>query len=116
DLEAFMAIYADAPTTSFMTFDGPVYGRESIKTGYAAAFAPGGPRDSLRFEDLTVRQLPPLIGLATARYVLHRGGQVTSTGWFTIVLRRVGGGWLVIHDHSSESPLPATDQPEEAPE
>ncbi|MFQ5530473.1 MAG: YybH family protein, partial [Gemmatimonadota bacterium] len=116
DLDAFMATYADATTTSFMTHDGPVYGIEQIRTGYAPAFVPGTPRDSLRFEGLRVRQLPPLIGLATARYVLHRGGEVTSTGWFTLVLRRVGEGWRVIHDHSSESPLPVEGDAAEIPE
>lgn len=110
DLDGFMATYADAATTSFMTLEGPVYGTEQIRAGYAPAFEPGAPRDSARFEDLTVRQLPPLIGLATARYVLYQGEQVTSTGWFTLVLRRVGDGWRVIHDHSSESP--PTEQPQ----
>lgn len=113
DLDGFMATYADAATTSFMTLEGPVYGTEQIRAGYAPAFAPGAPRDSARFEDLSVRQLPPLIGLATARYVLYQGENVTSTGWFTLVLHRVGDGWRVIHDHSSESPLP--DEPQ-APE
>jgi ketosteroid isomerase-like protein len=116
DLDGFMATYADVATTSFMTHDGPVYGADSIRAGYAPAFAPGAPRDSLRFEDLSVRQLPPLIGLATARYVLYRGEQVTSTGWFTLVLRRVGDGWRVIHDHSSESPPPEEPQASEPSE
>jgi ketosteroid isomerase-like protein len=105
DLDAFVADYANATTTSFMTSDGPVYGPEQIRDRYASAFATGARRDSLRFEDLHVRRLPPLIGLATGRYILHRNDEVTSTGWFTLVLRRVGNGWRIIHDHSSASPL-----------
>ncbi len=106
DLDAFMSDYSRASTTSFMTPDGPVYGPEQIRAGYEPAFAAGAQRDSLRFEDLNIRQLPPLIGLATGRYVLHRNGRVTATGWFTVVLRRVGDGWRIVHDHSSPSPLP----------
>ncbi len=106
DLDAFMSEYANSTTTSFMTADGPVYGPERIKAGYEPSFAVGAQRDSLRFEDLSVRQLPPLIGIATARYVLHRDGQVTATGWFTLILRRMGSGWRIVHDHSSPSSLP----------
>ncbi len=114
NLDAFMADYANTSTTSFMTFDGPVYGPEQIRARYASAFATDAQRDSLRFEDLSVRRLPPLIGIVTGRYVLHRNGQVTSTGWFTLVLRRVGDGWRIVHDHSSASP-PPDDQDEEVP-
>ncbi len=106
DLDAFMSDYSSASTTSFMTADGPVYGREQIKAGYEPVFAAGAQRDSLRFEDLNIRQLPPLIGIVTGRYILHRDEQVTATGWFTIVLRRMGDGWRIVHDHSSPSPLP----------
>ncbi len=114
DLDAFMADYANAATTSFMTPDGPVYGPEEIRARYASGFAADAHRDSLRFEDLNVRRLPPLIGLVTGKYVLHDDGKVTSTGWFTLVLRRVGDGWRIVHDHSSASPLP--DEADEADE
>ena len=106
DLDAFMADYASATSTSFMTFDGPVYGPEQIRAGYAPAFGIDASRDSLRFEELRIRRLPPLIGLATGKYILHNNDQVTSTGWFTLVLRRVSDGWRIVHDHSSQSPLP----------
>lgn len=104
DLDGFVAIYSDGATTTSMTLDGPVQGIDRIRETYAAAFAPGAARDSLRLERLSVRQLPPLIGVATGKYVLHQGDEVTSSGWFTLVFRRVGGGWRVIHDHSSETP------------
>ena len=116
NLDAFVGIYADAATTSFMTLDGPVRGLDSIRAAYAPAFAPGADRDSLRFEHLEVRQLPPLIGVATGKYVLHAGGEVTSNGWFTLVFRRVGSGWSVIHDHSSESPVQEQPESVEVPE
>lgn len=106
DLDSYVSMYADASTTSLVTEDGPVYGREQIRAWYAPAFGEGASRDSLRFEDLAVRQLPPLIGLATARYILDSEGEVTHTGWVTFVLRRVGSGWRVIHDHPSPSGTP----------
>ena len=38
----------------------------------------------------------------TARYVLHRGDTITSTGPFTLVLMSVEGTWRIVHDQSAE--------------
>jgi len=101
DLDGFMASYADGASTSLMTVDGPVNGRVEIRELYAPRFVPGATRDSLRLENLNVRPLPPLIGIVTGRYVLYRAGTVTDSGWFSVVVRRAGDGWRIVHDHSS---------------
>lgn len=101
DLDGFVAAYADGASTSFMTTDGPVFGRATIRGLYAPSFQPEATRDSLRLEDLNVRPLPPLIGIVTGRYVLERDGTVTDSGWFSVVVRRAGDGWRIVHDHSS---------------
>jgi len=38
---------------------------------------------------------------AIAYYVLMRGDSVTARGPTSLVLRRVGGRWVIMHDHSS---------------
>lgn len=101
DLDGFVAAYADGASTSLMTTDGPVFGRVTIRGLYAPRFQPGATRDSLRLEDLNVRPLPPLIGIVTGRYVLERDGTVTDSGWFSVVVRRAGDGWRIVHDHKS---------------
>lgn len=101
DLDGFLAAYADGASTSLMTADGPVFGRATIRGLYAPRFEPGATRDSLRLEDLNVRPLPPLIGIVTGRYVLERDGTVSDSGWFSVVVRRAGDGWRIVHDHSS---------------
>lgn len=101
DLDGFMASFAEGASTSFMTPDGPVYGRTAIRDGYESAFGPGARRDSLRLEDIEVRLLPPLVGVVTLRYALERDGATTATGWSTVVVRRVGEGWRIIHDHTN---------------
>lgn len=116
DLDGFLSTYADAPSTSFMTLAGPIHGRDSIRAAYAPAFeGAGAVRDSLRFEDLSVRTIPPLMAVATGRYILERGDVITSNGWFTVVLRRASEGWRIVHDHSSESPLPEARPDPETP-
>jgi len=101
DLDGFVASFADGTSTSFMTADGPIYGRPTIRALYRPLFAAGAVRDSLRLEELSVRPLPPLIGIVTGRYVFEREGTVTDSGWFTVVVRRAGDGWRIVHDHSS---------------
>lgn len=101
DLDGFVAAYADGVSTSLMTTDGPVFGRATIRGLHAARFEPGATRDSLRLEDLNVRPLPPLIGIVTGRYVLEQDGTVTDSGWFSVVVRRAGDGWRIVHDHPS---------------
>jgi ketosteroid isomerase-like protein len=68
---------------------------------YAPRFAPGGTRDSLSFRDLQVDVLAPNVVNAIARYVLMRGDSVTGEGPTSLVMRRAGGRWRIVHDHSS---------------
>lgn len=109
DLEGFLSDYADVPTTTYVGSRGLVTGLEGIRAVYAPAFAPGAARDSLRFEDARVRSLPPLAGIVTARWVLHAGDEVTASGPTTLVVRRLGSGWKIVHDHSSSDPAVPAD-------
>jgi uncharacterized protein (TIGR02246 family) len=109
DLEAFLADYQDAPATTFVGPRGVLSGLEEIRAHHAPAFEPGAERDSLRFEAVRVRSLSPLIGIVTARWVLHENGVTSSSGFITRVMRRTGSGWKITHDHSSSDPAPAGD-------
>ena len=110
-LEGFIDDYLVAPTTTYIGGSGLIIGYDGIRERYAPLFEPGAERDSLRFESLRVRGLGPLYALASARWVLHRDGVVTGSGPFTIVLRRTGTGWQIIHDHSSSDPPPVAPEP-----
>ncbi|MFQ5678010.1 MAG: YybH family protein [Gemmatimonadota bacterium] len=107
DLEAFLSDYERAPSTTYIGRDGLRLGFEAIRERYAPLFAPRAERDSLRFESLRVRPIGPMYALVTARYVLHSGGAVTSSGPFTLLLNRIEGHWKIVHDHSSSDPTPA---------
>lgn len=102
DLDGFMSAFSPSPTTSYIGATGLIEGFNGIRARYAPGFAPGAARDSLRFEDLRVREVDERVGVATARYVLERDGTVTSTGPFTLVLLNVEGAWLIVHDQSAE--------------
>jgi len=99
DLDGFMSDYA--PDATYVTKQGVVHGRDAIRARYLPRFAPGVPRDSLHFEDLEVDVIGPRAVNAIAYYVLTRGDSVTARGPTSLVIERIGGRWMIVHDHSS---------------
>jgi uncharacterized protein (TIGR02246 family) len=104
DLEGFLSDYAPESTTTFVDGRRARHGFEFIRDNYARWFAPGARRDSLHFEEIEVRPLGASHALVTARFILQRGGAVTSSGPFTLVMERRQKGWKILHDHSSSDP------------
>jgi beta-aspartyl-peptidase (threonine type) len=101
DLDAFVGDYVDDSTTTFVSRGQVQYGFDWIRDNYAPSFDPDVQRDSLRFETVAARSLGSDHALATARFVLFRGDSVTASGPFTLILKRSGSEWKIIHDHTS---------------
>lgn len=106
DLEAFLSDYQHAPSTTYVGSRGVLSGIDEIRDNYAARFEPGAQRDSLRYESVRVRSLQPMLGIVTARWVLHDQGVIRASGPTTLVMRRTGSGWKIIYDHSSADSPP----------
>jgi uncharacterized protein (TIGR02246 family) len=104
DLDAFVSDYARESTTTFVDGRRARHGYDFIRNNYAPRFAPGARRDSLHFEEVQVRTLSPTLALVTARYILQRGGAISASGPFTLVMERRAEGWKILHDHSSSDP------------
>ncbi|MFW6088232.1 MAG: YybH family protein [Gemmatimonadota bacterium] len=101
DLDGYVATYADGASTTMLRPEGRVVGRAAIRSALAPRFAAGARRDSIRLDDVEVRPLPPLIGIVTGRYLSVGAGNDPTTGWFTVVVRRAGDGWRIVHDQRS---------------
>ncbi len=105
DLAGFMSDYAHDSLTSYVTAGHVQYGWQKLYDRYQATyFAPGKTRDSLSFEEVRVRPLTLDLALCTARFALHRGGSVTASGPFTLLLQKRGTRWYILHDHTSSDP------------
>ena len=104
DLPGFLSDYAPESTTTFVDGRRARHGFDFIRNNYAPRFAPGARRDSLHFEEVEVRPLSATLALLTARFILQRGGAVTSSGPFTLVMEQRPAGWKILHDHSSSDP------------
>jgi len=108
DLEGFLDDYWRSDTLTFSGSTGVTRGWVDVRERYLRTYwAPGVARDSLRFEELEVMPLGSDHALTLGRYALYRpeaGDSVTSTGYFSLVLRRGEGGWKILHDHTSSAP------------
>ena len=110
DLDGFLDDYWPSEQLTFSGASGVTRGWEGVRERYQRTYwAPGARRDSLRFEAVEVMPLGEAHALALGKYVLYRpeeDGRVTSTGFFSLVLRQVEGEWTIIHDHTSAAPPP----------
>lgn len=107
DLSGFMSDYVNDSLTSYVTGGHVQYGWQPLFDRYQASyFAPGKSRDSLSFEEIRVRPLTTDLAFATARFLLQRGDSVTASGPFTLILKKRGDRWLILHDHTSADPAP----------
>jgi ketosteroid isomerase-like protein len=108
DLEGFLDDYWRSEELSFSGAEGVTRGWGDVRARYLRAYwAPEVERDSLRFEGLEVTLLGTEHALVLGQYVLYRppvGDSMVSSGFFSLVLRRLDGEWKIIHDHTSAMP------------
>lgn len=100
DLRGHLAIYVDSVT--FMTKSGPRPGVRAIEEAFTRSyFRDGKPKQTLGFDQLTIRFLSSDAALVTGHFQLSGGGEPDQSGWFTLVWIRTADGWRAMHDHSS---------------
>lgn len=106
DLDAFLDGYTDDPTLAFVGAAGVRRGKSEVEQSYRDSYFSGvGEADDLAFDEIEVRPLGPGFALVHGRWTLFEPGfdsqPVSGQGRFTLVLRREGERWRIIHDHSS---------------
>lgn len=103
DVDAFMAVYSDAPATSFVTKEGLLRGKAAMTARYKARYSFDDPakRGVLTFKTLDFRLLDPTHALYIGQYLLTYPGGKTATGPTTLIFAKEADGWKIIADHSS---------------
>ncbi len=106
DLEAFLDDYTDEPGLAFVGASGVRRGKDEVRESYRESyFEVEGEADDLAFDQLEIRPLGPGFALAHGRWTLFEPGfenqTVSGQGRFSLVLRKEGENWRIIHDHSS---------------
>jgi uncharacterized protein (TIGR02246 family) len=101
DLDAHIAAYADSAT--WTTATGLLYGKAAIKQSLVRAFQRGSDLlGELSFGKSEFRRLSDDVMMTNGSFKV---GKLPSgkdiNGQSTLIWKRIGGRWRIVHDHSS---------------
>lgn len=99
DLEAFMASYWRSPDLRFASGSTPVRGWADALRRYRTNYPDRTDMGELTLSDFEVTILAPDAATVFGRWRLGQAAE--QGGLFTLVLRKIDGRWLIIHDHTS---------------
>ena len=102
DLPGYMQGYWQSDSLVFIGKRGLTYGWQPTLRNYQKSYPDAAAMGQLDFGGLNVRVLGAEVAQVTGRWHLARtGGLGDLQGYFLLVLRRIGGQWVVVADHSS---------------
>ncbi len=111
DIEAFMEHYLKSDELSFSSGGTTTRGWQATLDGYKRRYPSAERMGHLTFSELEIHPLGSGAALALGRWHLDREPNPVG-GNFSLVLRRMGGRWVIVHDHTSRSETPPKDASE----
>ena len=100
DMPGFMQGYWHSDSLVFLGRKGPTYGWQRILDNYQKNYPNAVAMGQLDFSGLRVTPLTPGAAQVVGRFHLARA-EGDEQGYFLLVLRRVGGEWKVVADHTN---------------
>lgn len=108
DLDGFLATYWNSPELVFQSGGTRSDGWEAVRDRYRRNYrAEGKAMGRLAFRNVEVSPLGADAAFARGRWGLTMADGSTPGGLFTLILRKLPGGWVIVHDHTSSDPKPA---------
>jgi len=102
DLEGFMAGYWNSPDLVFQSGATRTRGWQATLERYRQRYqADGKEMGRLRFDELDVQLLSADAAFIRGRWHLTMKDGSEPGGLFTLLARRIGGEWKIVHDHTS---------------
>jgi beta-aspartyl-peptidase (threonine type) len=102
DLEGFMETYWRSPDLVFCSGATVTKGWDATLARYRRRYqSEGREMGRLRFDAVEVVPLGEDSALARGAFRLVMKDGTEPHGLFTLVLRRMGGAWRIVHDHTS---------------
>ncbi len=102
DIEGFMDGYARGEETTFVSGDTVTRGWQTVLDRYRRGYTSRERMGSLTFSELTINVINRDTAVALGRWQLARTGD-EPRGRFTLIFRRRGGLWRIVHDHTSSA-------------
>jgi uncharacterized protein (TIGR02246 family) len=100
DIPAFVLSYAENCT---FVGTGVTEGRAGVEQRYRQTYPTPDAMGQLTFSDLKIKKMSRGLALVTGAYHLERAAQGggEKKGIFSLVLKREGGAWYIVLDHTS---------------
>ena len=101
DLPGFMAGYWKSKELTFYSAKNKQQGWDETFERYKKRYqADGKEMGKLSFAELEVQPLSPEFALVKGRFKVEMKAE-TLEGLFTLVMKKIGEGWVIVHDHTS---------------
>lgn len=115
-IDGFMEHYWQSDALTFSSGGNTTRGWAATKARYKRRYATREQMGTLDFGQLEFQMLGESAALVLGRWKLERKAGPVG-GNFSLVLRKINGRWLIIHDHTSVLEKPATkrDSPQKTP-
>ena len=102
DLNAFMSGYWNSPELTFFSGAKETRGWQATLERYRATYSsPSHEMGKLDFSDLRIEMLGPEAAFVRGAWHLTMPDGKNPQGRFTLIFRKFGDGWKIIHDHTS---------------
>ena len=102
DLDGYLASYWDSEQTIWISNGFLTRGSKAIEAAYRARFSTPSQMGKLTVLELDIDVLTTEDAIAFGRWMLVIDNQ-SSTGFFTVQLKKIEGAWLFVSDHASTS-------------
>lgn len=100
-LEAFMQGYWRSPDLTFISGATVTKGWEPTLERYRQRYkAQGKEMGQLQFQDLNIDVLSRRAAVVTGKFQLTMSDGKTPHGMFTLIVKRMPGGWRIVQDHT----------------
>lgn len=101
DIDCYMKAYHPSDSIRTISSQGPTFGYEAIRRQYQANWPPER-MGQLYFDQLLLERLAPGLYTAIGRFNLKFPGREEPVqGWFSVLMKQIGGAWYMVSDHSS---------------
>ena len=101
-LEGFMQGYWQSPDLTFFSSAAETRGWEPTLARYRQRYqSEGKEMGKLEFQGLNIDVLSRRSAVVTGRWQLTMSDGKQPHGLFTLVFKRLPGGWKIVHDHTS---------------
>lgn len=100
DIAGFMAPYWHSDSLRFASGGRVTYGWQATYERYSRRYQSRAEMGQLIFSDVDITLISPEAALVFGKWRLQREAD-TPRGLFTLLLRKSGGEWVIVHDHTS---------------